>query len=55
MVEKYVVPNCPICGRFMDKVRAEVKEQLREGKSQVGDIVIAWVCTNPECQKELKS
>lgn len=51
MVE-YKNPNCPRCGRFMDKVKAQVTEQLAGEATPVGSIVIAWVCTNPDCQEE---
>ena len=43
-------PNCPVCGKFMDKVEAQVTKQLSVGgKVEVGQVVTAWVCSS--CKK----
>ena len=38
-------PNCPVCGKFMDKVNATVTAQLSaSGTAVVGQNYVAWVC-----------
>ena len=40
-------PNCPVCGKFMDKVEALVQKQLAEGGTvQIGQRVVAWACAS---------
>jgi len=48
-------PNCPSCGKFMDKVEAVVLNQLSGGtvpvSTSIDDAVIAWVCPGEKCRK----
>ena len=47
---KVRAPNCPVCGRFMDKIEAKVTKQLSKGGSvKVNSVVVAWVCSS--CNK----
>ena len=54
-VDSYRAAKCSVCGRFMDKVKAVVTEQLMGGtvplSQEINDEVIAWVCPNPKCNK----
>jgi uncharacterized protein with PIN domain len=45
--DKVKAPNCPECGKFMDKVEATITKQLaEEGTGMVGaEQMVAWVCT----------
>jgi ribosomal protein L34E len=38
-------PNCPVCGKFMDKVEVSVLQQLSESGTAVEDRpYVGWVC-----------
>jgi len=54
-VDSYRAAQCSVCGRFMDKVKALVTEQIMGGtvplSQGIDDAVIAWVCPNEKCRK----
>ena len=54
-VDSYRAAKCSLCGRYMDKVKAVVTEQLMGGtvplSEGINDEVIAWVCPNEKCRK----
>jgi len=37
-------PNCPTCGRYMDKVIVQVVKQIGKGTVEAGSIATGWVC-----------
>lgn len=52
---KLTAPNCPQCGKFMDKVEVLVVENLQQGTVEVSkggsDTYIGWVCSDEKCSK----
>ena len=50
VTDKIRAAQCPDCGKYMDKVRVLVTDQMSAGSVKNGDAGTGWVCS--KCYKK---